>query len=37
MAVNELRDHGFPYAKVTLQEAAGPNSKECVADADGQP
>ena len=26
MAVNELRDHGFPYAKVTLQEAAGPNS-----------
>src|SRR5262245_11479356 len=28
MAVNELRDHGYPYAKVATNEDDGPNGKE---------
>jgi outer membrane protein assembly complex protein YaeT len=28
MALNELRDHGFPYAKVTTSEDDGPQGKE---------
>src|SRR4029077_1498342 len=28
LALNELRDHGFPYAKVTTDEDDGPQGKE---------
>ena len=28
LAINELRDHGFPYAKVTTQEQDGTNGKQ---------
>lgn len=28
LAVNELRDHGFPYARVSLDETSGPTATE---------
>jgi outer membrane protein assembly complex protein YaeT len=28
LAINELRDHGFPYAKVATMEDGGPNGKQ---------
>ena len=30
LAVNELKDHGFPYAKVSTAEDTGTNAKEAV-------
>lgn len=30
MALNELRDHGYPYAKVNAAENDGPNGKEAT-------
>jgi outer membrane protein insertion porin family/translocation and assembly module TamA len=30
MAVNELRDHGYPYARVRTDESTGANPKEAV-------
>jgi outer membrane protein assembly complex protein YaeT len=30
LAVNELRDHGYPYAKVNTQEEAAPGAKEAT-------
>jgi outer membrane protein insertion porin family len=30
MAVNELKDHGYPYAKVATSENDGPSGKEAV-------
>lgn len=30
MALNELRDHGYPYARVTIEEDGGPTGKEAA-------
>ena len=30
MAVNELKDHGYPYAKVGTQEDDGPDGKQAT-------
>jgi outer membrane protein assembly complex protein YaeT len=30
LGLNELRDHGYPYAKVTTEESDGPNGKEAT-------
>jgi len=37
LAVNELRDHGFPYAKVSLQEASGPTSAQAALTVTAEP
>jgi len=37
MAVNELKDHGFPYAKVTTGEDDGSNGKEAVLTFTAEP
>jgi outer membrane protein assembly complex protein YaeT len=37
MAVNELRDHGYPYAKVATNEDDGPNDKEAKLTFAGDP
>jgi outer membrane protein assembly complex protein YaeT len=37
MAVNELRDHGFPYAKVSTSEQAAANSKAVVVTYTAEP
>jgi outer membrane protein assembly complex protein YaeT len=36
-AVNELRDHGFPYAKVSLQEAGGADSTQVALTIKAEP
>ncbi len=37
MAVNELKDHGFPYAKVTTGEDDGSNGKQAVLTFTAEP
>ena len=37
MALNELRDHGFPYAKVTTSEDDGPQGKEASLTFQAEP
>jgi outer membrane protein assembly complex protein YaeT len=37
LAVNELRDHGYPYAKVTTNEDDGPNGKMAAVRFVGEP
>src|SRR5262249_20353531 len=37
MALNELRDHGFPYAKVSMAENAPSNPKQVVITFTGEP
>jgi outer membrane protein assembly complex protein YaeT len=37
MALNELRDHGYPYAKVTTREAPGPDGKSSTLTFIGEP
>jgi outer membrane protein insertion porin family len=37
MAVNELRDHGYPYAKVTTREGAGADAKSVTLTFAGEP
>ena len=37
MALNELRDHGFPYAKVATKEDAGPGGKRAAVSFAAQP
>jgi outer membrane protein assembly complex protein YaeT len=37
LAINELRDHGFPYAKVTTNEDDGPNGKMATLSFVGEP
>ncbi len=37
MALNELRDHGFPYAKLNTSENDGPNGKEATIIYTAQP
>jgi outer membrane protein assembly complex protein YaeT len=37
MALNELRDHGFPYSKVGTQEDDGPTGKTAALTFDGEP
>jgi outer membrane protein assembly complex protein YaeT len=37
MALNELRDHGYPYAKVTTTEDDGPDGKQATLSFTGEP
>ena len=37
MAVNELRDHGYPYAKVTTREVPGADAKSVRLTFAGEP
>ncbi|MQA31486.1 MAG: outer membrane protein assembly factor BamA [Luteitalea sp.] len=37
MAVNELRDHGYPYAKVATAENGGPDGKSAVVTFKAEP
>jgi outer membrane protein assembly complex protein YaeT len=37
LAVNELRDHGYPYAKVSLQETAASNRREVAVTLSAEP
>jgi outer membrane protein assembly factor BamA len=37
MALNELRDHGYPYARVGTNEDDGPNGKSAVLVFEAQP
>lgn len=37
LAVNELRDHGYPYAKVTTAEQDGPSGKDAVITFTAEP
>ncbi|PYR24805.1 MAG: hypothetical protein DMF92_21805, partial [Acidobacteria bacterium] len=37
LALNELRDHGFPYAKVTTNEDDGPGGKEARLSFQAEP
>jgi outer membrane protein assembly complex protein YaeT len=37
MALNELRDHGYPYAKLSTSENDGPNGKEATVIYTAQP
>src|SRR5712664_1350831 len=37
MALNELRDHGFPYAKVATSESDGSNGKEARLTFEAEP
>ena len=37
LALNELRDHGFPYAKVTTHEDDGPGGKEARLSFQAEP
>ena len=37
MALNELRDHGYPYAKVSTSEDDGPSGKEAHLTFTGEP
>ena len=37
MALNELRDHGYPYAKVTTAEDDGPDGKTAVVSFTAEP
>ncbi len=37
MAVNELKDHGFPYGKVTTDEDAGSDGKQAVLTFTAEP
>jgi outer membrane protein assembly complex protein YaeT len=37
MALNELRDHGYPYAKVTTNEGDSPDGKQASLSFTGEP
>ena len=37
LAVNELKDHGYPYAKVTTSETDGPDGKHAVVTFTAEP